>query len=100
MIEMRDELGVVLSIVHFNHQIRGAEADADQQFVGELALAHVLDLHIETAGTPSYSAEHRLSLEDAARRLRYEFFRKLLLRGVVDKIATAHTRDDQAETVL
>jgi tRNA(Ile)-lysidine synthase len=100
MLEFKDELGVVLSVVHFNHQIRGTEADADQQFVSERALFYSLELRAESADTPAFAKQHKLSLEDAARRLRYQYFRKLLCDGVLNRIATAHTMDDQAETVL
>ena len=100
LLELRDELGVVPAVVHVNHQIRGAEADADQHFVAELAAKYNLPLHALSADTPAHAAEHHLGLEAAARELRYEHFRRLLAEGVLDKVATAHTLDDQAETVL
>ncbi|MGE5207275.1 MAG: tRNA lysidine(34) synthetase TilS [Chlamydiota bacterium] len=100
LLELRDELGLVLSVVHVNHHIRGAEADADQEFVTELARRHGLLLHTSSFDTPAYSVGHKLSLEAAARQLRYEYFQRLLTEGTLDKLATAHTLDDQAETVL
>lgn len=100
LLELREELGVVLSLVHVNHQIRGADADADQQFVTDLARLHALPLHASAADTPAEAATRRLSLEAAAREIRYRYFEGLLTEGLLDKIATAHTLDDQAETVL
>lgn len=100
LLELQEELGVVLSAVHVNHEIRGAEADADQEFVAELAHQHGLPLHVFSANTPEYAADHRMSLEAAARKIRYRQFHRLLAEGVLDKVATAHTLDDQAETVL
>ena len=100
LLELRDELGLVLSVAHVHHHIRGAEADADQEFVAELARSDGLLLHTFSVNTPAYSAEHKLSLEAAARQLRYQCFQRLLSEGTLDKIATAHTLDDQAETVL
>ena len=100
LLELRDELGLVLSLAHINHRIRGAEADSDQQFVAELASRFGLPLHVLAADTPAYAAERRLSLEAAARAIRYDYFRQLLADRLLDKIATAHTLDDQAETVL
>lgn len=100
LLELRGELGVVLQVLHFHHGIRGAEADADRQFVAELAAAHGLELHVEAGDSPAHAAAHKLSLETAARELRYAWFRELLGRGAVSRIATAHTLDDQAETVL
>ncbi len=100
LLELGAELGVVLSVVHFNHGIRGAEADQDEAFVAALAQAHGLEFHHASADTPRHAREHRLSLEAAGRELRYQFFRSLLKSGAVTHIATAHTLDDQAETVL
>lgn len=100
LLELRDELGLVLSLVHVNHQIRGSEADSDQQFVSDLARLHGLSLHASSADTPAEAATRRLGLEAAARQIRYRYFESLLAGGLLDKVATAHTLDDQAETVL
>jgi tRNA(Ile)-lysidine synthase len=100
LLEMRDDLGLVLSVVHFNHKIRGADADSDQQFVAALAAQHGLEFRCETGDAPAYAHSRGLSLETAARELRYGYFQRLLADGVLDKVATAHTLDDQAETVL
>ena len=104
MLELRSELGIVLSAVHFNHQLRGAESDADEHFVFELAHRHDLEFHLGSADTAQYAREKRLSAEAAARDLRYGFFAEIastpLESGLPHKIATAHTLDDQAETVL
>jgi len=100
LLELRRELGVVLSVAHFHHGIRGAEADADQQFVKELAGQFGLELHTGAADVPAYAREHKAGLETAARELRHQWFLQLVGEGKADKIATAHTLDDQAETVL
>ena len=105
MLELRDDLGIVLSVVHLNHTLRGDESDADQAFVRDLARAHELQLHEASTDVALRAKDHSLSTEAAAREARYEFFWSLLRgdltrRGHLDKIATAHTLDDQAETVL
>jgi len=100
LIDLRNDLGIVLSVAHFNHGIRGAEADADQQFVASLARSHKLEFHSATGDAPTRAKLNRESLETAARELRYEFFRRLSAEGKASKIALAHTMDDQAETVL
>jgi len=100
LLELRGELGSVLSVAHLNHGIRGAAADEDEQFVRDLAFRYGLELHSDRVDTPSHAAEKRQSLETAARELRYGFFERLMRRGAVNKIATAHTQHDQAETVL
>lgn len=100
LLELREELGLVLSVAHFNHRIRGAEADADENFVKNLAQQFELEFHSASADVPAYAREHHISLETAARELRHGWFARLLGDGKCDKIATAHTQDDQAETVL
>lgn len=98
--ELREELGIVLSVAHFHHQIRGAEADADQHFVEELAARLHVDFCSGSRSAPQHASQRRISLETAARELRHQWFAELIIQGTADKIATAHTLDDQAETVL
>ncbi|HKD78736.1 MAG TPA: tRNA lysidine(34) synthetase TilS [Candidatus Angelobacter sp.] len=100
LFELRQELGIVLSVAHFHHQIRGAEADADLEFVEDLARRLQLEFHSGSGDAPAYARAQKLSLESAARELRHRWFADLISQGVVQKIATAHTLDDQAETVL
>lgn len=98
------ELGLVLEVAHLHHGLRGAEADADLEFVralaGRLELPfheHRIDTAAEAARLPGKAAE---TIEEAARRLRYQWFRQILSEMPLDAVATAHTLDDQAETVL
>jgi tRNA(Ile)-lysidine synthase len=100
MLELRPELGIVLAVVHFNHQLRGDDADADQQFVTQLAHQHKLELHLGSADVAAHARSRHLSTEAAARQLRYQYFRQLLEANKLSRIATGHTLDDQAETVL
>ena len=106
------ELGLVLHAAHLHHGLRGAEADGDLQFCRALAAKLGLPFHEacvdtarEAAANPKSSKAAETgkpaeSIEEAARRLRYAWFRQLMASGEVDAIATAHTLDDQAETVL
>ena len=110
LLELRADLGIVLSVVHFNHKLRGAESDADEQFVADLARAHDLEFHSDCDDVAAHASDEGVSVEAAARELRYGFFRSLLGSGdaecetppaiLLTKIATGHTLDDQAETVL
>ena len=100
MLELRPELGIVLSMVHFNHKLRGAEADADEQFVAQLARRHDLELHLGSGHVAAHARSQHLSTEAAARQLRYQYFRQLFEEKKLNRIATGHTLDDQAETVL
>src|ERR1700678_483306 len=100
LLEERHALGVVFSVAHVHHGIRGAAADEDAAFVGSLAETHGLPFHLHRANAPAAAATLHETLEEAARNLRYAFFRELMAAGEADAIATAHTLDDQAETVL
>ena len=96
----RESLGIGLSAVHVHHGLRGEEADADQRFVEDLCIAHDIPLHLHQASVPQRVSDTRETIEEAARNLRYDFFTTLLASGHADTILTAHTLDDQAETVL
>jgi tRNA(Ile)-lysidine synthase len=115
LMELGQELGIVLSIVHFNHKLREAESDADQEFVAKLACEYGLEFLSESGDVERQAAEEHSGVEAAARELRYGFFRRLLNGSaesaappqstsppaiLLDKIVTGHTLDDQAETVL
>jgi tRNA(Ile)-lysidine synthase len=93
-------LGVGLSAVHVNHQMRGAESDGDQAFVEDLCARLGIPLHVCPVDTTAYAAQQRETIEEAARNLRYQEFTQLLGSGAATHILTAHTLDDQAETVL
>jgi tRNA(Ile)-lysidine synthase len=96
----REPLGVGLSAVHIHHGLRGEEADADQAFVVELCQRLGVPLHVHRVSVPEHAAATGETIEEAARTLRYQVFHDLLASGAADTILTAHTRDDQAETVL
>jgi tRNA(Ile)-lysidine synthase len=98
--ERRGELGLVLHAAHLHHGLRGAEADADLAFVRDLAGELELPFHQAQVDTNAEAEEHGETIEEAARRLRYGWFRQLMAGDEVDAVATAHTLDDQAETVL
>jgi len=78
LLELRQELGTVVSVVHFNHRLRGAESDVDQEFVVALAREHDLEFFVDGEDVAQRAAEDHVSVETAARELRYGFFRYLL----------------------
>jgi tRNA(Ile)-lysidine synthase len=100
LLALRGELGIVLSVVHFNHQLRGSESDEDQRFVGDLTERYRIPFHHGSGNAGDYAVRHRLSVETGARELRYQWFRRLMQEEALNRIATAHTLDDQAETVI
>jgi tRNA(Ile)-lysidine synthase len=101
-----DALGIGLSAAHVHHGIRTAEeSDADQQFVEALCTRLDIPLHLHHANVPERVAQTRAAgdpetIEEAARNVRYNFFASLIATGEADSVLTAHTLDDQAETVL
>jgi len=96
-----DALGVGISAVHVDHGIRSREESAaDQHFVEALCASLEVPLHFHSASVPDRAAKTGETIEEAARAVRYDFFRTLVATGQADSILTAHTLDDQAETVL
>ena len=88
---LRENLGITLEAAHFNHRLRGEESDGDEAFVKALCDRYEIPLHLGSGQI----VPGKKGLEAAAREARYAF-----LRGLPGKIATAHTADDNAETVL
>jgi tRNA(Ile)-lysidine synthase len=89
----------VVALAHVNHQLR-EDAARDEAFCRGLAARLALPIHVESVDVRSYAVSQRLSIEDAARRLRYESLRRSALEVRADRVAVGHTRDDQAETFL
>ncbi len=100
LLELRGELGIVPSVGHFNHGLRGEESEADEHFVEQLARRHALDFFVERADVAEYAAGERMGLESAGRELRYKWLTRVAVDGRFNVVTTAHTLDDQAETVL
>ena len=100
LVNAAPEIGFVLSVAHVHHGIRDADADADAEFVADVAAKLGLAFHREDVDAPAAAQKNRETLEEAARNLRYAWFGELLASDIADAVATAHTLDDQAETVL
>lgn len=97
---LKKQYRISITLAHLNHRIRGRAADQDAQFVKELAWR--LGLHCVQGKTdvPRMACEQGVSLEMAARESRYEFLERTAREVGANCIATAHTSDDQVETVL
>lgn len=91
---------VLAGLAHLNHRIRGAEAEADAAFCRALADRIGVPAIVGDADVPAQANEHHVSIEVAGRFARQRFFREALESIQADRVAVAHTRDDQAETVL
>lgn len=91
---------IEIVVAHFNHQIRGPEADSDENLVRQFCDNHSLPFFSAAENVPKIARAKRISLEMAGRELRYAFFQKIAADFPNSIIATAHTLDDQAETIL
>ena len=89
----------VEAVAHFNHQLRPAAA-GDELFCRELAQRAAVPYLTETADVRRLATSERLSIEEAARRLRYDFLERAAARCGAEQIAVGHTQDDQAETFV
>ena len=99
--DLKEQFALHLEVAHLQHGIRGEEADGDARFVRELAERLALPVHIREVSIPYLrAAVGKGNLEELARQERYRFFAEVAEQRNLNKIATAHTQDDQAETVL
>ena len=92
--------GFTVSAAHYNHGLRGDESDRDEEFVREQCAARDVFVYSEKGDVRSFSEKHGISLEEAARDMRYDFFYATASSIGAKRIATAHTADDNAETMI
>jgi tRNA(Ile)-lysidine synthase len=100
LLELRQKLSAEISVLHFNHKLRGIASDHDEKFVAALAKKHQVQFFVQREDIAAKAKAERGNLEDAGRRARYAFFAKLVHEHGLKLVAVAHTADDQAETVL
>lgn len=100
MLHMLKGMGIDLAAAHFNHRIRGEEADRDEEFVRDWCRENGIECVCGSGNVPAYAEENGLGTEEAARILRYEFLLRTAKGLGCDRIATAHNANDNAETVL
>ncbi len=98
--ELKRKYQLRLHVAHFNHQLRGKESEGDEVFVRRLARKYGMPCSVRKVNTAAYAKGRRASLQEAARELRYNFFREIANEKETWKIATAHNANDNAETVL
>jgi tRNA(Ile)-lysidine synthase len=94
------EFSLKLVVAHLNHLLRGEESDADERFVRELANGYGLPCEVRRSDVEQHAKQWRLSLEEAGRKARYDFFEELKMQYEAVAVAVAHHADDQAETFL
>jgi len=97
---LREELAIGLQVAHLNHQLRGADSDADAEYVKALGRKLGVPTTVGMRDAAAYRKENRLSPEEAAREVRYRFLAEAARDVGASVIAVGHTADDRAETVL
>ena len=100
LLELSAERGFELRCAHFDHRLRGAESDRDREFVERYCQKRNITCYIGEKNVSEYAAQNGMGIEEAARLLRYEFLEKTAEEIGASRIATAHTADDNAETML
>lgn len=98
MADLMARAGQAFAIAHCNFHLRPGDCDRDEQFVRGLAEGYGVRCFVAQFDTEAYAQSHKLSVEEAARVLRYDFFEKVRMREGFDWAATAHHRDDATET--
>ena len=98
--EIRDEFDLDICVAHLNHKLRGKESDEDQKFVKNLAQKLNLKFFSKSIDVKKEAKKKKLSLEEGARLVRYQYLENLADKIKADKIALGHQADDQAETFL
>jgi len=99
-INLKDELNFELAVAHFNHKLREKDSDRDQRFVEKVCKHNGLKLYKASADIEKFANDKSLSIEEAARAKRYQFFEKICNSNKFEYLATAHTKNDLAETFL
>lgn len=100
LLELQREYGLTLYVIHVNHGIRGEEAFRDEEHVRELCKKEDVSFTSVHKDIPALAKEGRMSLEEAGRKVRYEVFNQYLIAYKCNKIAIAHNKNDNAETIL
>lgn len=98
--KLQKELDIELHVAHLNHQLRGAESDADAAYVADLAQRLGVPATVESHDVRAYQSQHRLSLEEAAREVRYSFLAQTAAEIGAARVAVGHTADDHVETII
>jgi tRNA(Ile)-lysidine synthase len=100
MLHLFAKTGFQVAVAHCNFKLRGTESDEDERFVADYCDRHNLTFFVKQFNTEDYASENGISIEMAARDLRYNWFNEILYKNGFDLLATAHHQDDVIETFL
>jgi len=99
-LRLKKEMPLDLGVGHFNHGLRGTQADSDEQFVKDYCTKHGIPFYSSRGNVAEWAQKEKRSLEEMARIFRYRFLHEIMYGNSYQKIALGHHADDQAETVL
>lgn len=97
---LKEQMNIEVYAAHLNHQIRGIEAQKDALYISQICEEMGITFFVKSINVPEYCDKHGLSVEEGARKLRYEMFEEIKKKTHSNKIAIGHNQNDQAETVL
>ncbi len=100
LLELLSKLGQTMEIAHVNFQLRGAESEAETQFLIDFCEENKLKLHIKYANTQAFMKINAVGIQEAARNIRYQWFEEIRKERQLHAIALAHHANDQIETML
>lgn len=98
MLNLFSTTDIKFAVAHYNYKLRGIESDDDEMFVRQLAHQYNVDVFVDSCNTKDYSESNGLSIQEAARELRYNWFNKVSIEHKYSLIAIAHNNDDKTET--
>lgn len=98
--QLEEEYDISIYAAHLNHQIRGIEAQKDVMYISQLCDSLGVKFFVKSINVPEYCKKNGLSIEEGARKLRYEMFYEIKQKTKSNKIAIGHNLNDQAETIL
>jgi len=100
LLDVLSKLKLELTVAHCNFQLRGKESDSDEQFVKRLSEQYGIPFYSKRFDTNTFAKANQLSIQEAARKLRYDWFNQLIAAHGFAYVTTAHHADDHVETVL
>jgi len=100
LFSLKNKFSIKVGAVHLNHCLRGQESERDEQFAMDMAEKLDVPFYHGKIDVKKFCKKNKLSLEDAARQVRYDFFEKIAKKNGYSKIAVGHHADDNAELIL
>ena len=98
--QLKDEMNFEIYVVHINHNIRGKDADEDEEYVKKFCEKYNIKFFAKKIDVPAIAKNKKIGTEEAGRKVRYEYFEEILKETKSNKIAIAHNKNDKVETII